>query len=57
MVETTQDLEKVARHRCAHLLELAPGNESIESLVILAFTLGASWALDIDPEAALAPKN
>lgn len=51
------ELEAVARRQCAHLLNLAPGNDSIEALVLLAFTMGAAWALDIDVESALVPTN
>jgi hypothetical protein len=55
------DFEQIARHRCADLLgkvrEAFAPSEGIEAIVLVAFTKGAAWALDIDMEAARAPKS
>lgn len=61
MVEAKQDLEAIARRQCAEMLsqvrEAFRPSEGIEALVLVAFVRGAAWALDIDVEAARAPKN
>lgn len=55
------EFEAVARRECAEMLaNIRAGFEPpdlIEAMVLVAFTKGAAWALDIDMEAARAPKS
>jgi hypothetical protein len=55
------DMEVIARRECEPMLakvrDAFRPSEGIEALVLVAFIRGAAWALDIDVEAARAPKN
>lgn len=55
------DFEAIARRECRELLSQVRAafvpSEGIEAIVLVAFTRGAAWALDIDVEAARAPKS
>jgi hypothetical protein len=61
MTVKTQEFELVARRECAELLtkvrEAFAPSEGIEAIVIIAFTRGAAWALDIDVDKTLEAKH
>lgn len=51
-----QDFEAIARRQCADVLEKVRGafapSDALEAVVLVAFTRGAAWALDIDTDEA-----
>ena len=56
-----EEFERLARAHCASLLETArtafQPSEGIEALIIVAFTRGAAWGLEIDMSAFTAPHS